>query len=95
VSPANVQVDKPKVVSPLVRPATFKRRSPALRLSTLRDASLLAANRKAAQEAKAIASWKSPTATLLDSPSEGLLKSLPQMNQTVDEMKSFLPSQPK
>jgi hypothetical protein len=50
VSPANVQVDKPKAVSPLVRPATFKRRSPALRLSTLRDASLLAANRKAAHD---------------------------------------------
>jgi uncharacterized protein YfaS (alpha-2-macroglobulin family) len=95
VTPANIQVDKQTATSPLVRPATFKRKSPAIRLSTLREASLLAANRKAAQDAKAIASWKSPTATLLDSPSDGLLKSLPQMNQTVDEMKSFLPSQPK
>ena len=56
---------------------------------------MVAANRKAMHDAKTIASWKSPTSTLLDSPSEGLLKSLPQMNQTVDEMKSFLPSQPK
>lgn len=95
VRPANIPVDKPKEASTLVRPATFKPRSPAIRLNTLREASLLAANRKAAHDAKAIASWKSPTATLLDSPSEGLLKSLPQMNQTVDEMKSFLPSQPK
>jgi hypothetical protein len=95
VSPANIPVDKPKVASPLVRLATFKRSSPAIRLSTLRETSLLAANRRATHDAKAIASWKSPTATLLDSPSEGLLKSLPQMNQTVDEMKSFLPSQPK
>lgn len=70
-------------------------RSNAIRLAARREAILLAANMKAAQEAKAIASWKSPTATLLDSPSDDLIKSLPQMNQTVNEMKSFLPSQPK
>jgi hypothetical protein len=86
---------KVKSSGTLIRPADFKHKSPAIRLNTVRDASLIAANRKAAQEAKAIASWKSPTATLLDSPSDGLLRTLPQMNQTVDEMKSFLPSQPK
>jgi hypothetical protein len=97
VTPANLPIDLGKIESPgiLVRPITFKHKSPVRKLNTLRDASLIAANRKAAQEAKAIASWKSPTATLLDSPSDGLLRSLPQMNQSVDEMKSFLPSQPK
>ena len=34
-----------------------------------------------------------PTLSLLDSQSDELLKSLPQLNQTVDELKSFLPSQ--
>jgi len=53
----------------------------------------MAANRKAARDAKAIESWQSPTATLLDSSSDELLKSLPQLNQTVDELKSFLPVQ--
>jgi hypothetical protein len=45
--------------------------------------------------AKAIESWQSPTAGLLDSSSDALLKSLPQLNQNADEMKSFLPKQPK
>jgi hypothetical protein len=70
-------------------------KSPAMKLAARREALLVAANRKATHEAKAIASWKSPTATLLDSSSGELLKSLPQLNQTVDELKSFLPSQPK
>lgn len=70
-------------------------RSRVLKLATQRQAALVAANRKAAQDAKAIESWQSPTATLLSSPSDELLKSLPQLNQTVDELKSFLPNQPK
>jgi hypothetical protein len=73
----------------------FNSRLRVIKLAARREALLLAANKKAARDAQAIASWKSPTATLLDSLSDGLLKSLPEMNQTVDEMKSFLPSQPK
>lgn len=70
-------------------------KSRASKLAARRQALLLAANRKATHEAKTLASWESPTATLLDSPSDELLKSLPQLNQTVDELKSFLPSSPK
>jgi hypothetical protein len=70
-------------------------KSRALKLAARREALLAAANRQATHEAQAIASWQSPTATLLDSPSDELLKSLPQLNQTVDELKSFLPNQPK
>lgn len=70
-------------------------KSRALKSAARRQSLLLAANRKATHEAKALASWESPTATLLDSPSDELLKSLPQLNQTVDELKSFLPSSPK
>jgi hypothetical protein len=70
-------------------------RSRALRLATRRQLLLVSANRRARHEAKAIASWQSPTVTLLDSSSDELLKSLPQLNQTVGELKSFLPSSPK
>ncbi len=53
------------------------------------------ANRRVKPEVKTIASWQSPTVMLLDSQSDELLKSLPQLNRTVDELKSFLPSEPK
>ena len=70
-------------------------RSRALKLAARRQAVLVAANKRALRDAKAIESWQSPTATLLDSSSDEILKSLPQLNQTVDELKSFLPSRPK
>jgi hypothetical protein len=38
-----------------------------------------------------IDSWASPTATLLSSPTDGLFKSVPQLNENANEMKSFLP----
>jgi hypothetical protein len=80
--------------TPVPRPH-YSERSRALRLAARRQAVLIAANKKAARDAQAIESWQSPTAKLLDSSSDGLLKSLPRLNQTVDELKSFLPSQPK
>ena len=70
-------------------------KSRALKFVARREALRVAANRRAAREAKTIASWQSPTAKLLNSQSDELLKSLPQLNQTVDELKSFLPRQPK
>lgn len=104
VTPAKVIVDPVKgggenketnSSTPGVRRVVVNSKPPTMKLAARREASLVAANRKATYEAKAIASWQSPTATLLDSPSDGLLKSLPQLNHTVDELKSFLPSQPK
>ncbi len=70
-------------------------RSRSLKLVAQRETLLVAANQKAARDAKAIASWQSPTATLLESPSDALLKSMPQLNQSGDELKSFLPTKPK
>jgi len=64
----------------------------ANRLAARRETRLLAALRK---EATAISSWQSPTATLLSSPNDELLKSLPQLNENVNELKSFLPNKPK
>jgi len=88
----NKEVNPP---TPVQKSAGSNSKSRALKLAARRQALLVAADRKATHEAKAIASWESPTATLLDSPSDELLKTLPQLNQTVDELKSFLPSSPK
>ena len=56
------------------------------------DALTVASNGKAANEAKSIDTWQSPTAALLTSPMDGLFKSLPQLNENANELKSFLPS---
>lgn len=44
------------------------------------------------REVMAISRWQSPTAMLLHSQSEELLRSLPQLKRTVREMESFLPN---
>ena len=96
--PINVVQPGYQPVNPEFKPVTQPRsseKSRALILAARRQAVLVAASQKILRDAKAIESWQSPTAALLDSPSEGLLKSLPQMNQSVDELKSFLPNQPK
>jgi hypothetical protein len=38
-----------------------------------------------------IDTWQSPTSALLTSPTDGLFKSVPQLNENANEMKSFLP----
>jgi len=43
-------------------------------------------------KAATIDSWQSPTAALLTSPADGLFKSLPQLNENANELKSFLPA---
>ena len=94
-APADVvQSVKGPEPAPTTRPHS-NGRSRTLKLAARRQAALVAANRKAAREAKAIQSWQSPTATLMDSPSDELLKTLPQLTQTVDELRSFLPNRPK
>ena len=70
-------------------------RSRAMRLAAQRRALMLTVNLNAAREAKAIASWKSPTTALLKSQNDELLKSLPQLNESADELKSFLTNTPK
>ena len=83
------------VVQSGIRSYRSDSKSRAIKLAARRQAVLVAANKKAVSDAKAIESWQSPTATLLDSSSDELLKSLPQLNQTVNELKSFLPAKPK
>lgn len=47
------------------------------------------------REALALSTWQSPTATLMQSPADDVLTSLPQLTQTVQELKTFLPNTPK
>jgi hypothetical protein len=51
----------------------------------------VASNGKAVKEATNIDNWQSPTAALLSSSSDGLFKTLPQLNENANEMKSALP----
>jgi hypothetical protein len=69
--------------------------SRARRLAAQRRALMLATNLKAAREAKAISNWQSPTTALLKSQNDALLKSLPQLNESAEELKSFLTNTPK
>jgi type VI protein secretion system component VasF len=57
-----------------------------------RNAMLAAADRKLQKDAKSISSWQSPTSALLDSPSDEIFSSLPELNQSATQLKSFLPS---
>jgi hypothetical protein len=95
-SAANVVIASkgPEAPSPAidVKYPSPSRKSRANKLATQRQQLMVAENRKAEQAAKEIASWQSPTASLLSSSSDDLFKSLPQLNQNANEMKSFLPN---
>jgi hypothetical protein len=67
-------------------------KSLSMKLAVRRPAEMLAARRAEIRNAAAISSWQSPTTALLRSPGDALLTSLPQLNKSVDELKSFLPS---
>lgn len=84
----------PEATSPAidVKYPSLPRKSRANKLAAQRQQLMVAENRKAEQAAKEIASWQSPTASLLSSSSDDLFKSLPQLNQNANEMKSFLPN---
>lgn len=88
--------------APAVNPSPSERKSARTnslarlrRLAAERHALTLAANLKAAREATSISSWQSPTTALLKSQNDELLKSLPQLNESADELKSFLTNTPK
>jgi hypothetical protein len=59
------------------------------RSTTQGDAQLLAANQTAKETT--IDTWQSPTAALLSSPTDGLFKAVPQLNENANVMKSVLP----
>jgi hypothetical protein len=65
---------------------------PAVRQGSQKQSVTVATNRQVATQAKEIASWTSPTASLLSSSSDDLFKSLPQLNENASDLKSFLPN---
>ena len=82
-----------EVPTPLVQKGTVHKptRSRVTRSTAQSNALIVASNGKAAKEASNIDTWQSPTSALLTSPTDGLFKSLPQLNENANELKSFLP----
>ncbi len=97
-TPATSPVTPPATIGPTSRviSAAEQRQAArnlrAARLAVRQKAELLAARRAEIRDATAISSWQSPTATLLSSQNDALLNSLPQLNESVKELKSFLPN---
>ncbi len=71
---------------------SVSRNARAAKFAARQKAELLAARRAEIRDATAISSWQSPTATLLSSQNDALLNSLPQLNESVKDLKSFLPN---
>lgn len=62
-----------------------------IRFAAHRKAAMLAARQAEIRNAAAISSWQSPTITFLRSPGDKVLSSLPQLNESANELRSFLP----
>jgi hypothetical protein len=96
VAPGSTTSEEQSRVPPTKEPAKeqprVSRNARAARFAARQKAELLAARRAEIRDATAISSWQSPTATLLSSQNDALLNSLPQLNESVKELKSFLPN---
>lgn len=76
---------------------------PPGRVKVNRWAQKLAARRKtdlnagnaAIREAVSLSNWQSPTAALMQSPADDVLASLPQLDRSLTELKTFLPNTPQ
>jgi hypothetical protein len=84
----------PDLIKPTLanQPANSNSKPRALHLATRPHPTMLAADKKILRDAKAISNWQSPTATLLPSSENDLLKSLPELDENSKGMKSFLPN---
>ena len=88
---AEAQAPAPKKETPEPKPKNEVIASHRNKATSQRNATL-AANRKLQKDAKSIANWTSPTSALLESPSDEIFGSLPELNQSATQLKSFLPS---
>jgi hypothetical protein len=89
------QPDKSSTVAAAPEPLQYTGppvRNRLTKSTSLRHAQEIAVNQQLTKEANAITSWQSPTSDLLSSTSDGLFKSLPQLNENANELKSFLPN---
>jgi hypothetical protein len=97
-SPAGhaVGVEPPTISTPLVQEATSRastvgtvRSNPRPRQKRLTR--LRQTERAVMRKAVMLASWQSPTQRFIQSPAKSVFNSLPQLNQSVQELKLFLP----
>ena len=88
--PASTNASTSQETRPNVRRTVARRNNAAAR----HQAMLAAANQKLQKDAKSIANWTSPTSALLESPSDEIFSSIPELNQSATQLKSFLPSRP-
>jgi hypothetical protein len=65
--------------------------SPRRRFLAVRRDAQLQKHKAMVDNVVAISTWQSPTTTLMFSPAEDVLSSLPQLTQAAVELKSFLP----
>ena len=72
-------------------PVRLKSNQGARKLAARHEADLDAKN-AVIREAVSMSSWQSPTATLMQSPADHVLTSLPQLDRSLNELKTFLPN---
>ncbi|HEY2973654.1 MAG TPA: hypothetical protein VGJ48_14165 [Pyrinomonadaceae bacterium] len=85
----------PGLIHPgVVEPANRARSNRGNRKVVARRHPNLNARNADVRKADSISKWQSPTATLLQSPADNVLTSLPQLDRSVTELKTFLPNTP-
>ena len=89
--PATTGRTHPGVAAP---PNRLKSNRRDRKVTARRPANINARN-AAIREAVSISSWQSPTATLMQSPADHVLTSLPQLDRSLTELKTFLPNTPQ
>ena len=80
---------KPEIISTPIEQRIFVATVPKKQKSVVRQRKFKPA---VTNEAVALSSWQSPTAILMESSSSALLRTSPQLNQSLKELESFLPS---
>ena len=63
-----------------------------VRFAPRRQTAKLATTRSTTHDVIALSRWQSPTTSLMRSPGDEMLRALPQLNQNLHEMESFLPN---
>lgn len=84
----NVMTAEKAPQAPIERPVQRSLKPRARRSTAQTGAQLIAST---TVKETTIETWQSPTSALLTSPTDGLFKSVPQLNENANEMKSFLP----
>ena len=90
VNPVPIKKDR-EIVGQDGRPQTVHKPE-LVRFAPRHQAAKLLVRRSTVRDVIAISRWQSPTTSLLRSPGDEMLRALPQLNQNLHEMESFLPN---